>query len=98
MSEVGRRGQFIEALQHRWAGPPRHRGRSNGDVVAILCDNRNEKLRFEADAFQVIDELSLYTFKTLLAVVHQVHFVDENNDLANAQKVEQIPVSPGLLL
>ena len=69
-----------------------------GDVVALPCRHRKDELGLDADACQELPVLGRDLVERVLRVVDQVHLVDDDDDLANADQAQQIAVAARLFL
>ena len=67
------------------------------DVVALARRDRDEAGRLDAQAAQIAAILLGDRAEAVGAVADQVHLVDHDRDLPDAQQVEQVAVAVGLL-
>ncbi len=95
---LARLGQeLIERLDHGRPLVPGHDLGAGDDVVALARRDRDEAQRLDPEPGQIGAILLGDRAEAVGAVTDQVHLVDQDRDLAHAQKVEQIAVPVGLL-
>ena len=85
-----RRGEPGQRLEHRRPAVP---GQSVGrcrDVVAVARRNRDHAGRHDVNALQIAAVLGLDGPESLRVVADQIHLVDHNRHLVNAEQLEQI--------
>ena len=91
-------GELVERLDHGRPLIPGHDARARDDVVALAGRDRDEAGRLDPEAGEIAAILLGDRAEAVGAVVDQVHLVDQDRDLLDAQQMEQIAVPAGLLL
>ena len=76
---------------------PAHALRAVHDVVAVAGDRRDDEVGRDADLAQV-GCIPLLIASKVFRAIHQVHLVDDDDDLADAEQVQQEGVGARLLL
>ena len=69
-----------------------------GDVVAVLGGDGDEHFGLDADGLEPGAVFGFDLLEPGLAVVLEVHFVDQHGDLADAEQVQQVAVPAGIFL
>src|SRR2546428_4428917 len=87
-----------ERLQHRRTGVPGHMGAWLRDVIAELRAHRHEAFRRDLELCQEGPVLRLDRPEHVLPVADQVHLVDDDGHLPDAEQGEEVAVLLGLLL
>ena len=77
----------VECLEHAGTGVPGHRVRGAGHVAAVTRRDRHHEGRLDAELPEVISDVAGHFGKARLAVVHKIHLVDGDGDLANTEQV-----------
>ncbi len=93
---LGRR-EPVERFDDGRAGVPRDRRRPRDDAVAVARRNRDDRGRLHAEALEMRADLGVELAKPAVVVAHPVHLVDDDDDLAHAEQVQQVAVPPRLL-
>ena len=92
-----RRFERIERLDHGRTVVPLDPRRALGDAVAVARRNRNHRRGRDAKAGQMRGNLVADLGKSRRAEIDPVHLVDDDRDLFDAEKMQQIAVAPGLV-
>ena len=83
-------------VDQTWAGVPRRVFGGTGDVVTFESGDRHGCERLDANARGKAAVVRNDILVTLLVVIHQIHLVDGQHDVANADQVRKIGVTTGL--
>ena len=92
-----RRFERVERLDDGRSLVPADPRRVFGDAVAVARGNRNHRRRRHAEADQMRGNLVADLLETVSAEIDAVHLVDDDGDLLDAQQMQQIAVTPGLV-
>ena len=97
--EVARRGDLdrLEVVQQRRSLVPGHVGRGLDDVVAVQRRDRDEGEVLHGQPAREVGELVDDLAEALLAPVHEVHLVDRDDQVGDAQQRRDERVALGLL-
>ena len=91
--------QHLQLPQHGGAGVPRHSvGRGPGDVDALQSAERNGRHAHATECRRVPGELITNAVEDTLVVSHEIHLVDCENDVADAEARADRGVPQGLRL
>ena len=96
VERLGRR-QRIERLDDGRPDIPSDIRRAFVDAVAIARGNRNDGRRRDAEANQMRGDFIADRLETFGGEIHPVHLVDDDRDLFDAEQMQQIAVTPGLV-
>lgn len=80
------------------AAVPGHVAAGEGDVIALPAVNRDIALRLHAHPVQEGVVLRADLFKNLLAIIYQVHLVDQHDNLFDSQHPQQVTVAARVFL
>src|SRR4029453_14985764 len=80
----------------RTAVPFHFHGRSR-DILPLFCRGWNERAPFQPETGKELSILTLYLVKSNLREIHQIHFINDDNNLLDAEQAEQISVPAALL-
>jgi hypothetical protein len=86
----------FEVAHQRWSVVPRRALAVADHVVALERRQGDRRDVIEADLFAELAVLVDDPAKDTLRVIHQIHLVDRQHDLADADQADEIAVAPGL--
>src|SRR6185437_1417778 len=87
----------IERFDHGRAAIPFDVRRTRGNPVAVACRNRDYRRRRDAETGQMRGNLVADFVESRRAEIDPVHLVDDDGDLFDAKKMQQIAVASRLV-
>ena len=95
MRDRWRRLELIDRLKQTGAGEPSHRCLGiRRDIDARASRNRDERAGVDPELLQERGGFGCYFLECRFAVIHQIHFVDRHDCLANPKQTQQLAVTP----
>ena len=89
-------GDSLEHLEDGGAGVPVHGGRALDHVIALERGNGHDGGIGNVQALRNLMEFGLDIAEDLLVIVHEVDFVDREDDVAHTQERGHVEVAAGL--
>lgn len=92
------RRQGVQGGDQGVALEPGHVLRLVRQSVAVARGDRQDRRRGDAHAAEILVDLAGHFLEAVLGVVDQVHLVDRDHDVVEAEQVQDVAVAAGLLL